>query len=95
MFPTIFWVAQDGEIEVSSVGWVKTDFEEINRRDGGGREYHSGDGVQAGGRCARLPRGLRVEKLAPGRRADFNTITTEGTEEHGGNPGIRTRPGGA
>jgi peroxiredoxin len=30
--PTIFWVAQDGEIEVSSVGWSKADFEEINRR---------------------------------------------------------------
>ena len=30
--PTIFWIAQDGGIEVSSVGWVKTDFEEINRR---------------------------------------------------------------
>src|SRR5271169_1686566 len=28
--PTIFWIAQDGEIEVSSVGWVKADFEEIN-----------------------------------------------------------------
>ena len=24
--PTIFWIAQDGEIEVSSVGWVKADF---------------------------------------------------------------------
>jgi peroxiredoxin len=30
--PSIFWVAQDGEIEVSSVGWLKADFEEINRR---------------------------------------------------------------
>ena len=30
--PTVFWIAQDGEIEVSSVGWVKADFEEINRR---------------------------------------------------------------
>jgi peroxiredoxin len=30
--PTIFWIAQDGEIEVSSVGWIKSDFEEINRR---------------------------------------------------------------
>ncbi|MFZ0861794.1 MAG: TlpA disulfide reductase family protein [Candidatus Sulfotelmatobacter sp.] len=30
--PTIFWVAQDGEIEVSSVGWVKAEFEEINRK---------------------------------------------------------------
>ncbi len=32
MFPSIFWIAQDGEIEVSSVGWVKADFEEINRK---------------------------------------------------------------
>jgi peroxiredoxin len=30
--PTIFWIGQDSEIEVSSVGWVKADFEEINRR---------------------------------------------------------------
>jgi peroxiredoxin len=30
--PTIFWIAQDGEIEVSSVGWVKADFEEIARK---------------------------------------------------------------
>jgi peroxiredoxin len=30
--PTIFWIAQDGEIEVSSVGWVKADFEQINRK---------------------------------------------------------------
>ena len=30
--PSIFWIAQDGEIEVSSVGWVKADFEEISRR---------------------------------------------------------------
>jgi peroxiredoxin len=30
--PSIFWIAQDGEIEVSSVGWVKADFEAINRK---------------------------------------------------------------
>jgi peroxiredoxin len=30
--PTIFWIAQDGEIEVSSVGWVKADFEEVARK---------------------------------------------------------------
>lgn len=30
--PSIFWVAQDSEIEVSSVGWVKADFEQINRK---------------------------------------------------------------
>jgi hypothetical protein len=30
--PTVFWIAQDSEIEVSSVGWAKADFEDINRR---------------------------------------------------------------
>lgn len=30
--PTVFWIAQDGEIEVSSVGWVKAEFAEINRK---------------------------------------------------------------
>jgi peroxiredoxin len=30
--PTIFWIGQDGEIELSSVGWVKADFTEINRK---------------------------------------------------------------
>src|SRR5579863_4298468 len=30
--PSIFWIAQDGEIEISSVGWVKADFEQINRK---------------------------------------------------------------
>ena len=30
--PTVFCIAQDREIEVSSVGWVKADFEQINRK---------------------------------------------------------------
>jgi peroxiredoxin len=30
--PTVFWIAQDGEIEISSVGWVKADFDAINRK---------------------------------------------------------------
>jgi len=30
--PTLFWIAQDGEIEISSVGWIKADFEQINRK---------------------------------------------------------------
>ncbi len=30
--PTVFWIAEDGEIEVSSVGWLKADFEQINRK---------------------------------------------------------------
>jgi len=30
--PTLFWIAPDGEIEISSVGWVKADFAEVNRK---------------------------------------------------------------
>jgi peroxiredoxin len=30
--PTVFWIAQDGDIEVSSVGWVKADFDELSRK---------------------------------------------------------------
>ena len=30
--PSIFWVDSDGEIDVTSVGWVKSDFEQINRK---------------------------------------------------------------
>ena len=30
--PTIFWIAQDGEIEISSVGWIKKEMEEFNQR---------------------------------------------------------------
>jgi peroxiredoxin len=30
--PTSFWIATDGEIEVSSVGWTKAEFEQINRK---------------------------------------------------------------
>jgi peroxiredoxin len=30
--PTIFWIAQDGEIEISSVGWSRQDIDEINRK---------------------------------------------------------------
>jgi peroxiredoxin len=30
--PTVFWIAQNGSIEFSSVGWVKADFEEISRK---------------------------------------------------------------
>ena len=27
--PTAFWIAEDGEIEISSVGWVREDFEQL------------------------------------------------------------------
>ena len=30
--PTMFWISQDGDIEVSSVGWSRQDFEEFVKR---------------------------------------------------------------
>jgi peroxiredoxin len=30
--PTIFWIAPDGEIELTSVGWSKPDFEKVNQK---------------------------------------------------------------
>ena len=30
--PTTFWIAPDGEIEISSVGWIRKDMEEFNQR---------------------------------------------------------------
>src|ERR1700758_4033049 len=30
--PTIFWIGPEGEIEASSVGWVRSDFEQLNRK---------------------------------------------------------------
>ena len=30
--PTAFWISGEGEIEVTSVGWVRKDFEEIARK---------------------------------------------------------------
>jgi len=33
--PTLFWIAPDGEIEISSVGWVRKEIDEINRKAAG------------------------------------------------------------
>ena len=30
--PTAFWISEDGEIQISSVGWSRADFEEISRK---------------------------------------------------------------
>jgi peroxiredoxin len=30
--PTAFWISEDGEIEISSVGWSRQDFEDIIRK---------------------------------------------------------------
>ena len=39
--PTIFWIAPDGTIEVSSVGWDKKDMQEIHRRAGEVSKMHA------------------------------------------------------
>jgi peroxiredoxin len=41
--PTIFWIAADGEIEVSSVGWERKEIEEINQK----AAQANGDGPKA------------------------------------------------
>src|SRR5271156_1635603 len=49
--PSIFWIAQDGEIEISSVGWERKEIEEINRKaselNGGWQKpvFHSGEQI--------------------------------------------------
>ena len=30
--PTIFWIAQDGEVEVSIVGWIRKEMDNLNQR---------------------------------------------------------------
>ena len=30
--PSVFWISEDGEIEISSVGWSRQDFEEIAKK---------------------------------------------------------------
>lgn len=30
--PTVFWIAPDGDVEISSVGWSRTDIEQIYRK---------------------------------------------------------------
>jgi hypothetical protein len=30
--PSIFWIGQDGDIEISSVGWMRKEVDEMNRR---------------------------------------------------------------
>src|SRR5256885_4072495 len=31
--PTMFWISEDGDIEISSVGWSRQDFEEVVKKD--------------------------------------------------------------
>ncbi len=46
--PSVFWIAQDGQIEVSSVGWVKADFEEVGRKMAQARNLPPGSVFQVG-----------------------------------------------
>jgi peroxiredoxin len=40
--PTIFWIVQDAKIEISSVGWIRKEMEELNQR----AAAISGDGLK-------------------------------------------------
>ena len=73
--PTIFWIAHDGEIEISSVGWSRKDVEEFNQRAAGVSSNGLKPAVPPGRTGRRLPRRLRIEKLARGRGLRF--IRTE------------------
>lgn len=50
--PTLFLIGQDGRIEITSVGWVKQDVEEANRKLAGAQQtpprplFQSGDDVR-------------------------------------------------
>ena len=46
--PTLFWIAQDGQIEVSSVAWVKADFEEVGRKMAAARNLPPASVFKAG-----------------------------------------------
>lgn len=50
--PTLFLIGQDGRIEITSVGWVKQDVEDVNRKLAGAQQtpprplFQSGDDVR-------------------------------------------------
>jgi peroxiredoxin len=46
--PTVFWIAQDGQIEVSSVGWMKADFETVGREMAEARNLPPGSVFKVG-----------------------------------------------
>jgi peroxiredoxin len=46
--PTLFWIAQDGQIEVSSVAWIKADFEEVGRKMAAARNLPPASVFKAG-----------------------------------------------
>lgn len=46
--PTVFQIGQDGQIEVSSVGWSKADFETIGRKMAEARNLPPGSVFKAG-----------------------------------------------
>ena len=46
--PSIFLVAEDGEIEISSVGWYKAEFEQVNQRMSTGARMKAIPAFQAG-----------------------------------------------
>ena len=50
--PTVFWLAPDREIEISSVGWSRKDIEEINQRMAAAAATHKTPVFQPGEQVA-------------------------------------------
>lgn len=50
--PTAFWIAPDGKVEISSVGWLRQEIEEINRLAGEASGNGSRPVFQAGEQIA-------------------------------------------
>jgi peroxiredoxin len=46
--PTVFWIAQDGQIEISSVAWMKADFEGVGRKMAAARNLPPASVFKAG-----------------------------------------------
>ena len=46
--PTVFYVAEDGEIEISSVGWSRADLEQIARKIGEGTRIGKIEVIRSG-----------------------------------------------
>ena len=67
--PTIFWIAPDGEIEISSVGWSRADVAEIGQKAAAGNSQAPTPLFEPDEQVPEFPRWLRVEKLARSLRA--------------------------
>ena len=70
--PTVFWIAQDGEIEISSVGWIRKEMEEFNQR---AAQTSSGAASRCSARMRWWPTSapVKAQKTSPRSRAESSS----------------------